>query len=146
MIPASFLVRARRHLRRTGQPLLLGPRRRTDLTLIVDKNVISERWAVLIDPRSVPVLLDDLAEAVLESGAPETPRFTILMLRFSKLAAIAVRGLPDEFRGEDGGLIGRMEVVDNCTVYVSGALALSCLSHVLRHSEPRTGFFLRFFG
>jgi hypothetical protein len=105
--------------------------------------VISERWAVLIDPRSVPVLLGELAEAVQEPGSPATPRFTDLMLRFSNYAAIAVRGLPDEFRGEDAGLIGRMEVVDNCMVYVSSALALSCLSHLLRHSEPRTGFFLR---
>lgn len=145
-IPASFVKRARRHLHRTGQPLLLGRRRRSDVALLVDKNEAGERWAVLLDPRSVPVLLDELTEAVLDRGAPDTPHFTDLMLRFSKYAAIAVKGVPTEFRGEDGILLGRTAVADNCLLFVSNALALSCLSYVLRHHEPRTGFFVRALG
>jgi hypothetical protein len=141
-IPASFQRRARRHLLRTGQPLLFGPRRRFDLALIVDRNESSERWGVLADPRSVPVLLDELVEAVQESDAPETPRFTDLMLRLSKYAAIVVKGLPNEFRSENGDLVGRMDVADHCLVFVSNALAVSCLSWILRYHEPRIGFYL----
>jgi len=141
-IPTSFVKRAREFLRRTGQPLLYGPRRRSDVALLVDKSETSERWAVLLDPRSVQVLFDELAEAALETDAPETPHFTDLMLRFSRYAAIAVQGLPTEFRSADGALIGRLSVADNCSVFVSAVLAVSCLSWVLRYHEPRTGFFL----
>jgi hypothetical protein len=111
--------------------------------LLVDKNVASERWAVLIDPRSVPLLLGELVEAVQEPNAPATPRFTALMLRLSNYAAIVVDGLPTEFRSEDGRLLGRVDVADNCLVFASSALAVSCLSFVLRHQQPRTGFFMR---
>ena len=141
-IPASFLKRAREHLQRTGQPLLLGPRRRSDVALLVDRNETSVRWAVLSDPRSVPVLLAELAEAVLEPDAPETPHFTDLMLRLSRYATLAVKGLPNEFTSDDGSVIGRMDVADGCLVFVSSALAVSCLSWVLRYHRPRTGFFL----
>lgn len=142
LIPTTFVKRAREHLQRTGQPLLLGPRRRSDVALLVDRNEASERWGVLVDPRSVPVLFDELIEAVQEPNAPDTPRFTDLMLRFAKYATIALDGLPTEFRTEDGAVVGRMDVVDNCSVFVSGGLAVSCLSWVLRHKEPRSGFHL----
>lgn len=141
-IPTTFVNRAREHLQRTGQPFALGPRRRSDVALLVDKNETSERWAVLVDPRSVPVLFDELIEAVQEPNAPETPRFTGLMLRFAKYATIALDGLPTEFRTEDGAVVGRMDVVDNCSVFVSSGLAVSCLSWMLRYHEPRTGFFV----
>ena len=142
VIPASFVLRAKRHLERTGQPLLFGPRRRSDVALLVDGNRSSARWAVLLDPRSVPALLDELAEAVQDRDAPETPRFTDLMLRFSAYAAVAVRGLPTELTDEDGEPIGHISASDNCLVFASSALALSCLSWVLRYHEPRPGFFL----
>jgi hypothetical protein len=141
-IPASFLARARRHLRRTGQPLLLPPRRPcADWGLLVEKNPASERWAVLFDPSFIAVLWREL-EMVADPAKPEEEQgegFTVFMEKLTRLAAVAVKDLPDRFECH-GWPVGRMDLCDG-VVFVSNTLALSCLSWVLR--QQRTGFFLR---
>ncbi len=141
-IPASFLARARRHLRRTGRPLLLPPRRPyADWGLLVEKNHASERWAVLFDPSFIAVLWTEL-ETVADPAKPEEEQgegFTMFMEKLARLAAIAVKDLPDRFECQ-GRPVGRMDLCDG-VVFVSNALALSCLSWLLR--DQRTGFFMR---
>ena len=132
-IPARFLVRARRHLRRTGRPLVYGPRRRADIGLLACPNPASARWALITDTSTLP---DIVEEAILGDG----PR-TDLMVRLTRYATVAVDGLPSRF--ECGGVeVGRMEVCDG-VVFLSDAVALTCFSFLLRHHDPRTGFFVR---
>lgn len=139
MIPANFVARARRHVRRTGQPLLLSPRRRGDTGLLIARNPASARWIVLLDPRSVPILFDELADISREPDAQESEQFTRMMLRLYRYAAVAVEGLPNRFES-DGQTVGRVDVADGCCVFASSALAVSCLSWVLR--QERTGLYL----
>lgn len=137
-IPAGFAQRAKRHLRRTGRPLVYGPRRKSDLGLLAERNPASERWAVILD---VTTLSEPLQEAILAKLDPERGPPTELMLRLAKYARIAVGDLPCVFNC-GGQEIGRVDECDGLVVASSG-LALSCLSHVFRYQEPRTGFFLR---
>ena len=133
MIPFSFVRRARLHLRRTGGPLVYGPRRQTDIGLLASQNPASGRWVLVTDTSTLP---DILEEAILGYGTSAD-----LMVRLTKYASIAVDGLPSRFECE-GVEVGRMEVCDGVP-FLSDAEALSCLSFLLRHHEPRTGFFVR---
>lgn len=140
IIPASFLARARRHVRRTGQPLLMRPRRRGDLALLASKNPTSGRWLLYLNPRSVPVLYDELADICREPDAQESEQLTRMMLRLHRYAANAVEDLPDRFESE-GQTVGRVDVADHCSVFASSAVAVSCLSWVMR--QERTGLYLQ---
>ena len=140
LIPAGFVARAHRHLRRTGQPLLMRPRQRGDLALLVSKNPASGRWLVYLNPRSVPVLYDELADICREPDAKESEQLTRMMLRLHRYAANAVEELPGRFEC-DGQTVGRVDVADHCSVFASSALAVSCLSWLLR--AQRTGLYLQ---
>jgi hypothetical protein len=140
-IPTSFVKRARQHLRRTGRPLLYGPRRRGDIALLAYPNPASARWALVTDTSTLP---DVLEEAILAHERNEVGPSAELMVKLTKYAAIAVDGLPSVFRCE-GQVIGLMQLCDGLP-FVSNAVALSCLSYVLRHHDPRTGFYLRVAG
>ena len=133
MIPSNFVRRVRQHLRRTGLPLVYSFRRQADIGLLAVQNPASARWALVTDTSTLP---DILEEAILGDG-PSTD----LMLRLTKYAAIAVDGLPSRFECE-GMDVGHMEVCDGVPL-LSDAVALSCFSFLLRHHEPRTGFFIR---
>jgi len=130
-IPAGFLDHARRHLRREGRPLLYGPRRQTETGLLACPNPSSGRWAILLDPSTVP---GPVEEVLLAGGLTET------MCRLSRYAGVALHDLPRVFEAE-GQEVGSWQECDG-VVFVSDALALSCLSYLLRHHEPRTGFFV----
>ena len=140
MIPANFVARARRHACRTGQPLLMRPRRRGDLALLVSKNPASARWLVYLNPRAVPILYDELADICREPDAQESEQLTRMMLRLHRYAAHAVEDLPDRFESA-GRTVGRVDVADRCSVFASSALAVSCLSWVMR--QQRTGLYLQ---
>jgi hypothetical protein len=106
---------------------------------LVARNPASERWVVLLDPRSIPILFEELEEITTQPDGEHSPAFTDLMLRLSKSATTAIEGLPTRF--ESGGQeVGRLDVADGCCVFASNTLALSCLSWVLW--QQRTGFFL----
>jgi hypothetical protein len=137
-IPASFLIRARRHLNRTGRPLVYGPRRRSDIGLFACPNPVSARWVLVTDTSSLPA---PVKEAILVNERREVGPSAELMVRLTKYAAVVAEGLPSRFECE-GLAVGHMEVADNCCVFVSSALAVSCLSWWLRNCKPRTGFFL----
>lgn len=126
-IPPSFIRRAHHHLRRTGRPLVYA-RRRMDRELMARRNPASGRWVLYALPE------------------PLEGRFSFaeLLVRLTVCARMAVEGIPRVFQ-RDGYEIGRVDVCDGM-VLVSSALALSCLSYVLRHHEPRTGFYLRVLG
>ncbi len=132
-IPATFMRRAQRHFRGTGRPLVYGRRRRTDIGLLAFPNPASTRWVLVTDTSTLP---DTLEEAILGDG-PSTE----LMVRLTKYATIAVDDLPSRFVCE-GMEVGRLEVCDGVP-FLSDAVALSCLSFLLRHHEPRTGLFVR---
>ncbi len=140
-MPASFLCRAHQYLRRTGRPFVYAPRRRTDIGLSAEKNRASQRWAFVIDVGTLP---EPIQEALLAHVDPVNRPTTELMMRLSKYARIAVEGLPGVFEHR-GCVIGRLDVCDGLPV-VSNAMTLSCLSYVLRHYDPRTGFFVRLLG
>jgi hypothetical protein len=137
-IPANFVNHARQHLRRTGRPLLYGPRRRSDIGLLACPNPASARWVLLTDTPSLP---GPLEEAILAEECIEVGPSAELMVKLTKYAAIAVDGLPSLFQCQSQ-VIGHLQVCDGVP-FVSEAVALSCLSFVLRHHEPRTGFFVR---
>ena len=137
-IPARFLVQAQRHLRQTGRPLVYGPRRRTDIGLLAIQNPASARWALATDTSTLP---DILEEAILANEPPRGEPSADLMVRLTKYAAVAVQGFPSVFECH-GCEVGRLQVCDGVP-FLSDGLALSCLSYVLRHHDPRTGFFLR---
>jgi hypothetical protein len=131
-IPAAFVKRAHRHLLRTGRPLVYGPLHRRDIGLSAVRNPASGRWAFVVDVGTLPYLVQ---QGLLAQG-PSTE----LMLRLAKYARIAVKGLPGRFECA-GQEVGRVDEADGLVV-VSSGLAMSCLSYVLRHHEPRTGFYV----
>lgn len=137
-IPATFLRRAQRHLRRTGRPLVYGPRRQMDIGLLACPNPASVRWLLLADTSSLPEVLE---EAILANEDASVGPSTDLMVRLTKYATVAVDGLPSRFEC-DSRVVGHLEVCDGVP-FVSDGVSLSCLSHLLRHHEPRTGFFIR---
>lgn len=140
-IPASFVKRARGHSLRTGQPLLYGPRRRTDIGLLARPNPASVRWTLVTDTSTLP---DILEEAILAGEIPRGGPSAELMVRLAKYAVVAIHGLPSVFECE-GKEVGRVQICDGLP-FVSDAVALSCLSFVLRRHTPRTGFFVRLAG
>ena len=123
-IPATFLEQARQHLRRTGRPFVYG-RQGRDRELVAMQNPASGRWALYAVPEPLPVGRFAIAE---------------LQMKLSECATSAVERLPSRFVC-DGQEVGRLDVCDG-VAFVSDAVALSCLSFVLRRHEPRTGFFL----
>ena len=137
MIPASFLTRARGHLRRTGQPFVYGPRRRTDTGLFAERNPVSERWCLMVNPTTVPILIEQVMESF--ASREQGPR-TRMLVKLAQYAAVAVGDLPRAFVCEDV-TVGRVEVCDGVP-FVSCALAVSCLSYVLRHRKPRSGVYI----
>lgn len=137
-VPASFLDRAQRYLRRTGRPLVYGSRRQTDIGLLAVQNPASARWVLVTDTSTLP---DILEEAILAGENPREGMSAELMVKLTKYAVVAIVGLPSVFECE-GQEVGRLHVCDGVP-FVSDALTLSCLSYVFRSHEPRTGFFLR---
>jgi hypothetical protein len=124
-IPASFLARAHEHLQRTGWPFVYCHRVK-DRELIARHNPASGRWMLYAVPQPLPVGRFAIAE---------------LLMTFTECARTAVDGLPRRYDC-DGHEVGRVDDCDGLAV-VSSGLALSCLSFVLRHHEPRAGFFVR---
>ncbi len=137
-IPASFVRHAQQYLGRTGRPLVYGPRRKTDIGLLAVQNPASARWAVVTDTSTLP---DILEEAILANEPPRGGPSADLMVRLTRYSAVAVGGLPWVFTCQ-GREVGHLQVCDGVPL-VSDAIALSCLSFVLRRHEPRTGFYLR---
>lgn len=123
-IPASFLCHAHLHLRQIGRPFVYG-RQGRDREMVALQNPASGRWALYAVPEPLPVGRFAIAE---------------LLMRFSECGRSAVEGLPSRFVC-DGREVGRLDVCDG-VAFVSDAVALSCLSFVLRRHEPRTGFFI----
>lgn len=132
-VPASFLDHAKRHLRQTGCPLVCGPRRRLDIGLAARPNPGSARWALFTDTSTLPTILQEAVHANESNNE--------LMLRLTKYATIAVSGLPSVFKCVEH-VVGQLEVCDGVP-FLTDAVTLSCFSYVLRHHEPRTGFFVR---
>ena len=118
--------------------MLYGRRRHTDIGLLACQNPASERWILLTDTSSLPEVLED---AILAGENPRAGPSAELMVRLTKYATVGLDGLPTVFESE-GKEVGRLQVCDG-VLFVSDALAVSCLSYVLRRHEPRTGFCLR---
>src|SRR5262249_34349289 len=79
-LPPSFFQRARQHLRRTGRPLLCGPRRRTDIGLLAYPNPASARWALVTDTSSLPAPVE---EAILANEQREIGPSAELMVKLT---------------------------------------------------------------
>lgn len=129
-VPAAVLVRARKHLEKTGQPLLLRDRRRRGDWALVE--VPGNRgFTLLLDPESPP------AQAHMAMGEMFPPRSLVADLAQS--AAAGLEALPRRFTCE-GTTVGIWEIVGECA-WVRGPVALTLLSRLLR--EQRIGFYVR---
>ncbi|HEY2953848.1 MAG TPA: hypothetical protein VGK89_01220 [Candidatus Eisenbacteria bacterium] len=91
----------------------------------------------MVNPTTVPVLVELVMEAF--ASREQGPR-TRMLARLAQYAALAVEDVPRVFVCEDL-TVGRVDVCDGVP-FVSCALAVSCLSYVLRHWEPRTGIYI----
>jgi hypothetical protein len=80
-------------------------------------------------------------EAILANERRGAGPSAELMVKLTRYARIAVDGLPSVFHC-DGREVGQLQVCDGVPL-LSDAVALSCFSFLLRHHEPRTGFFIR---
>jgi hypothetical protein len=138
-VPASFVKRARTHLQQTGMPLVSAPRRKMDSAFLLHRNPASLRWMVMFDPCSIPILAEAFVEAV-DDPRPEPG--TLIMLKLVKYALVGLEGVPNRFEC-DGASLGGFDECDGVAM-VSDALAVSCLSWVLR--QRRTGFFVKLSG
>jgi hypothetical protein len=128
-VPASYVDQARRHLAKTGLPLLVRDRRRrSDLELVA--MLVNRGYVLAVGPET----------PVAQFYVAMSHRYPARDLG-ADLCSVAVAGLeelPRQFMCE-GSTVGLWEVIQD-TVCVRGPVALSCLSWTLR--DRRVGFYL----
>jgi hypothetical protein len=128
-VPVNVVAKARRHLAKTGRPLLLRDRRRrNDWSLVALP--ANRGYLLLLGPETPPA---QWYFAMAEEYPHRDP-----MADLAKGAVTVLAEVPQRFVS-DGKVIGVWEVVEG-SVCVRGPIALSCVSWTLR--ERRVGFYL----
>ena len=135
-IPAGFLRRARGHLRRTGQPLLLRPRRPTTDHPILALPGDAGRYLIMLEPDET---MGHLA-GLVATGDTVEERTVSMVEKLMGFTLTAIAGLPNNFEC-DGEKLGRFYVIADTLCLEGGPLALAALSWVLYHRKA--GLFLR---
>lgn len=118
--PRAVVERARKHVVKTGRPLLLRDRRRRNYWPLVAIQGDSVRWLVLVDPEAPPAQAA-VAGALRRGGGKDE-----VIERLARLAVTALADVPDRFRCERCE-VSWWEVLEG-SVCVRGPVALTCLS------------------
>ena len=128
-VPRAFVERARKHIAKTGLPLLLRDlRRRHDWELVA---IPGHRGYVLVVGPTTHV-----AQFYVAMGHRNPERD--LAADLCRVTVAGLEGLPRRFTC-DGTTVGLWDVSDDA-VCVRGPVALSCMSWALR--DRRVGFYL----
>ena len=123
-VPRVFVDQARVHLSRTGQPLLTRDRRRVrDWEFVAMPD--SQGYLIMVGPTT------HVAQTLVAMKRRYPQRD--LAVDLCSITAAALEGLPRRFTCE-GLTVGLWEASD-ARVCVRGAVALSCLSWMLRNQK-----------